>query len=172
MVPILETPRLSMRPRTEADIDVCVAMDADIEVRRYITPEFRDNFDATRYRDALGVRIGVDAGQGFGWWMLRTRGNDSVVVGMALLIPLALVGPEIEIGWRSPRSAWGHGYATEAAAGIVQYARDQLGLREIIACIDPENRKSIRVASKLGFVQDGRKKAYGTEFDCYRLRLE
>jgi RimJ/RimL family protein N-acetyltransferase len=99
------------------------------------------------------------------------RLDDNAFLGMALLIPLALEGPEIEIGWRLPRSAWGNGYATEAASRIVRYARDEVGLNEIIACIDPENERSVRVANKLGFLPDGRKRAYGTEFDCYRLRL-
>ncbi|KRR23971.1 GNAT family N-acetyltransferase [Bradyrhizobium retamae] len=159
-----------MRPRSAADIDSYVAMDRDIEVRRFITPEFRDNFDVTRYQDSLRERLAFDPGKGLGWWTLR-RSDDGSFLGMALLIPLALEGPEIEIGWRLPRAAWGSGYATEAAFRVVQYASDELGLEEIIACINPENERSVRVANKLGFLPDGRKKAYGTEFDCYRLRL-
>jgi RimJ/RimL family protein N-acetyltransferase len=169
---MLQTPRLELRPRTEADLEDCVAMDADIEVRRFITPDFRDNFDATRYRDSQRPLMSVDAGQGLGWWTLRRRGDDSLFVGMVLLIPLALQGPEIEIGWRLPRSAWGNGYATGAASRIVRYAGDELALTGIIACIDPDNHRSIRVAIKLGFRRDGRKQAYGTEFDCYRLGLD
>ena len=170
MVPILETPRLWLRPRTAADLDMCVAMDSDIEVRRLITPDFRDNFEITEYEHSLRRRVAIDPGQGLGWWTIRSRVDDSFL-GMALLIPVALEGPEIEIGWRLPRSAWGNGYATEASLRIVQYASDEVGLKDIIACINPANRKSMRVANKLGFILDGRKKVYGTEFDCYRLRL-
>jgi RimJ/RimL family protein N-acetyltransferase len=172
MVPTLETPRLCMRPRTVTDIEACVAMDSDIEVRRFVTPEFRDNFDVTRYQNSLRERVALDPGRGLGWWALYSRFDDKMFLGMALLIPLALEGPEIEIGWRLPRSAWGNGYAAEAAFRIVQYARDETGLKEIIACINPENHGSIRIANKLNFLLDGRKKAYGTEFDCYRLRLD
>ncbi|WP_346658041.1 GNAT family N-acetyltransferase [Bradyrhizobium sp. 157] len=172
MVPTLETPRLCMRPRAAADVDAYVAMDKDIEVRRFITPDFRDNFDVNRYQASLRTRLAVDPGKGLGWWTLRNRFDDNSFLGMALLIPLALEGPEIEIGWRLPRSAWGNGYATEAALRVVQYARDEVGLKEIIACINPENERSVRVANKLGFRPDGRKRAYGTEFDCYRLRLD
>jgi RimJ/RimL family protein N-acetyltransferase len=160
-----------MRPWTAADVADCVAMDSDIEVRRFLTPEFRDNFDIRAYQDQVRARVAIDPGQGFGWWILRSRVDDRFL-GMALLIPLALEGPEIEIGWRLPRSAWGNGYATEAGSHIVQYVKDEVGLKEIIACIDPENRRSIRVANKLGFFPDGRKQAYGTEFDCYRLRFD
>jgi RimJ/RimL family protein N-acetyltransferase len=172
MVPMLETPRLCLRPRTAADIDALVAMDTDIEVRRFITPDFRDNFDVAQYQELLRKRLAVDPGQGLGWWTIRSKGDDNLFLGMALLIPLALEGPEIEIGWRIPRSAWGHGYATEAAFRIIRYARDEIALKTIIACINPDNHRSIRVVNKLGFVVDGRKAAYGTEFDCYRLRLD
>lgn len=169
---MLETSRLYMRPRTAADVDACVAMDSDIEVRRFITPEFRDNFDITTYRKFLQERVAIDPGQGLGWWTLRSRFNDQTFLGMALLIPLALEGPEIEVGWRLPRSAWGNGYAAEAIVRILQYARDELGLKEIIACINPENHRSVRLANKLRFLLDGRKMAYGTEFDCYRLQMK
>ena len=50
--------------------------------------------------------------------------------------------------------------------------RQHTTTKEIIACINPENLRSIRIASKLGFLLGGRKKAYGTEFDCYRLRMD
>jgi RimJ/RimL family protein N-acetyltransferase len=53
MVPALETPRLSMRPPAAADVDAYVAMDSDVEVRRFITPDFRDNFDVDRHRHSL-----------------------------------------------------------------------------------------------------------------------
>jgi RimJ/RimL family protein N-acetyltransferase len=147
-------------------------MDSDIEVRRFITDDFRDNFDPERYASALQQRISIDAGQGLGWWTLRSLADEQEFLGMALLIPLALEGPDIEIGWRLPRHAWGKGYATEAANAIVQYARTRVGVTEIIACINPDNLSSIRVASKLGFILDGRKRAYGTEFDCYRLLMD
>ena len=146
-------------------------MDRDIEVRRFITPDFRDNFDVTRDEGSLRGQMGLDPGRGLGWWTLRSRADETTFLGMALLVPPGLKGPEIEIGWRLPRNAWGNGYATEAASRVIRHARDEIGLEEIVACINPENDKSIRVARKLGFLRDGRKTAYGTEFDCYRLRL-
>ena len=49
------------------------------------------------------------------------------------------------------RTAWqGRGLATEAAAACREHARDVLGLKRLIAIIDPRNRPSQRVAEKLG----------------------
>lgn len=169
MLPSLETPRFALEPRTLADVEACVAMDSDIEVRRYITPTFRDHFDADTYRVALAERIGRGAGPGLGTWTIRPRTDRASFLGMVLLIPVALTGPDIEIGWRLPRSSWGQGMATEAATRVLRYAFETLALAEVIALIDPENRRSIRVGQRLGFLASGRMSAYGTEFDRYRL---
>lgn len=58
--------------------------------------------------------------------------------------------PEVELGYRLRRSAWGQGYATEAALAVRDFAFTNLGIRRLIAMIDPGNRPSIRVAEKLG----------------------
>jgi len=58
--------------------------------------------------------------------------------------------PEVEIGYRLARTAWGKGYATEAALAVRDYAFTTLGLKRLIAIIDPSNTASIRVAQKLG----------------------
>jgi RimJ/RimL family protein N-acetyltransferase len=62
-----------------------------------------------------------------------------------------LHGPEIEIGWRLIRRAWGRGYATEAARPVLHHALGTLRLPQVIADIDPENTASVGVARKLGF---------------------
>jgi RimJ/RimL family protein N-acetyltransferase len=58
--------------------------------------------------------------------------------------------PEIEIGYRLERAAWGNGYATEAACAVRDYAFAILQIPRLIALIDPANVASIRVAEKIG----------------------
>ncbi len=48
------------------------------------------------------------------------------------------------------RSAWGKGYATEAASAVRDFAFGMLGIKRRIAMIDPANLASIRVATKIG----------------------
>ena len=67
-----------------------------------------------------------------------------------LLAPLDLHGPDIEIGWRLKRAAWGFGYATEAARPVLDHAFGMLRLAEVVADIDPANTASAGVARKLG----------------------
>ena len=58
--------------------------------------------------------------------------------------------PEIEIGYRLVRKFWGSGYATEAAIAIRDYAFTDLRVDRLVALIEPVNKRSIRVAEKLG----------------------
>jgi len=58
--------------------------------------------------------------------------------------------PEIEIGYRLARNAWGNGFATESARAVRDFAFCSLGIQRIIAIIDPSNIASIHVAEKIG----------------------
>jgi RimJ/RimL family protein N-acetyltransferase len=48
---------------------------------------------------------------------------------------------------------WGHGYATEAARGVLTHAAD-LGLRRVYSLIAPENERSRAVARRLGMSRE------------------
>jgi RimJ/RimL family protein N-acetyltransferase len=71
------------------------------------------------------------------------------------LIEDQLPASEIEIGYFLKRSAWGNGYATEAAERILRFAFEDSPLGEVVAVIDPRNQSSRRVLEKIGFVSTG-----------------
>ena len=88
---------------------------------------------------------------GFGPYAVVNR-NSREVIGYCGLSFFPDVGgqPEVEIGYRFARVAWGRGYATEAALAVRNWAFQTLCLKRLIALIDPDNTASIRVAKKLG----------------------
>jgi len=55
-----------------------------------------------------------------------------------------------EIGWIISKEHWGKGYATEAARAMIDFARNELKLKRIIAHCDSENVASYKVMEKLG----------------------
>jgi RimJ/RimL family protein N-acetyltransferase len=151
VLPSFETPRLTLRPRTMADLEDCLAMDRDPEVTRHVAGPWADPAAHRRFVEA---RITAAYPEGMGYWTVRGRAAGAPFLGWVLLIPLDGEGPEIEIGWRFNRSAWGQGYATEAAAPVLAHARDTLGIT-VVADIHPDNAASMRVAEKIGLRRIG-----------------
>ncbi len=94
----------------------------------------------------------------FGAVSLELRGSDRLTLGYAL-------GP----------TCWGKGYATEAAAAVVDAAFSLTAAAEIDASVRVENGASRRVLEKIGmsFVSRGRQgaPARGGLFECDRFRL-
>jgi RimJ/RimL family protein N-acetyltransferase len=88
---------------------------------------------------------------GFGPFAVLEKHSRSVIGYCGLFYFPDIDGqPEVEIGYRLARSAWGKGYATEAAGAVRDFAFQTLGIQRLIALIDPCNVASIRVAAKLG----------------------
>ena len=61
----------------------------------------------------------------------------------------------IEIGYIFDNTAWGHGYAQEAARACVELAFAQFGLDRLYATVCPENTASVRVAERIGMRKTG-----------------
>ncbi len=57
----------------------------------------------------------------------------------------------IEVAYSFARAAWGKGYAGELVAFCLDHARDQLGLREVVAFSHADNAGSRRVLKRAGF---------------------
>jgi RimJ/RimL family protein N-acetyltransferase len=49
--------------------------------------------------------------------------------------------------------AWGHGYAREAAAALIDHLRHDWGARSVRATVDTRNRRSIALLESLGFLR-------------------
>ena len=146
MLPTFTTERLLLRARSLADTAVCLAMDREPEMTRFVDGPWDD---PAGHRAFIEARTRGPYPEGLGYWTVLRRA-DEAFLGWILLIPRDAEGPEVEIGWRLIRAAWGKGYATEAALPILRHGFATLGLPDIIADIDERNLASIRVAEKLG----------------------
>jgi ribosomal-protein-alanine N-acetyltransferase len=60
----------------------------------------------------------------------------------------------IEIGYKIEPRFRGRGYATEAAAQLLQWA-DERGVHHFIASCAPDNKASLAIIRKLGFAETG-----------------
>lgn len=147
--PRFRTARLLLRPRTPADTEACLAMDREPEVTRFIDGPWNvpSGGEEAGHRAFIEARTRGPWPPGLGYWVVEAA---SEFLGWVLLIPEDGEGPEIEIGWRLRRAAWGRGYATEAAAALLSHAFATPGLPRIVAGIAPDNAASLSVARKLG----------------------
>ncbi len=146
---MLDTRRLRLRRLCAADETLCVALDGDPEVMRYIgsrggTPEEI----VARVRDRIAADLGA-----LGWWLIEDKAGGAFH-GVAALLRMP-EGDDIELAYRLARASWGGGRATEAATALVSYAFDQVGLPRLVAVTFPENLASRHVLEKVGFVHDG-----------------
>ncbi len=143
----LETERLVLRPRTTGDLGACVEMDADAEVVRYIPVAWDGPQEHAAF---LRERIGRVYPPGLGYWAVVAKSDPAGFLGWVHLLPVDDDAAAAEIGWRLKRSAWGHGYATEAARAVLAHAFGTVGCARVVAATHADNVRSKKVVERLG----------------------
>jgi len=169
LLPVFDTGRLWLRPRTMADLEACLAMDRDPQVTRHIAGPWDD---PVKHREFVEYRITRAYPRGLGYWSIFEAGAPERFIGWVLLIPDHGAGPEVEIGWRLVRDAWGRGIASEAARTVMRHAFETVRLPRIVADIAAENAASRRVAEKLGMRRVGEVDSDGKRYVRYRVVRE
>ena len=148
MMLILETKRLTLRHLQPDDLDALSALYRDPEIRRFF-PEGMLTLDETR-EELEWHQNGHPQHPELGLWATIHK-ESGQFIGRCGLLPWQIDGvDEVEIAYLIDKSSWRRGYGTEAAQGILDYARATLGLSRLVCLIDEENTASIRVAEKIG----------------------
>lgn len=151
MNPELRTERLLLRSWRPEDREPFADLNADAQVMEHF-PSTLTRADSDAFVDRIEQHFDE---HGFGPWAVEAEGS---FVGFAgLLIPRfhaswmdAREQPVVEVGWRLRRSAWGHGYATEAALASLRYAFAILGRREVVSFTVVGNGRSRAVMERVG----------------------
>jgi RimJ/RimL family protein N-acetyltransferase len=145
----LETDRLVIRPWSHEEAARLLDIQSRIDVVKWLGDGepvlMRDLEEAHARIDRYALRSTEPP---LGFWAIEVR-ETGRVAGTVLLSPLPNGDGEVEIGWHLHPDSWGQGYATEAAAAVVQYALDA-GLPELYAITHTTNEPSQRVCLRLG----------------------
>jgi RimJ/RimL family protein N-acetyltransferase len=150
--PTLHAPRLRLRPFAEADADALFAVHSSAHVLRYWdSPPWTERARAHRFI-AICRQI---AEEGSGARLAMDRAADGAFLGWCGLTRWNPVYRSASLGYVLDDAAWGHGYATEAASALLQWAFETLDLNRVQAETDTRNVASARVLEKLGFVREG-----------------
>jgi [ribosomal protein S5]-alanine N-acetyltransferase len=145
---VLETGRLILRQLTEEDAEFIVELLNDPAFLRFIGDRnVRTIEDARRY--ILTGPTAMYARHGIGLLLVEMK-DSSTPIGICGLIKRDTL-EDIDVGFAFLPVYRGHGYAREATAAVLDHGRNTLGLRRIVAIVNPENVVSARLLHDLGF---------------------
>ena len=155
----LETERLELRSATLADAPNLQALFSNPEVLRYLPP--RPAITLEQAEQAIERRMKMEAELGYAPFIIVKKDGDEFI-GSGGVVPVK-DAPDVEIAYHFLPSAWGKGYATEAATTILAFGFESVGLKEIIGLAFPDNVASWRVLERVGMRYVGTATYYAIE---------
>jgi RimJ/RimL family protein N-acetyltransferase len=145
---VLETPRLALRHLAEADAPFIVRLLNDPAFLRFIGDRgVRTEADARAYLVAGPIDSYHRHGHGLYAATLRDSGE---AIGMCGLVQRDFLD-EPDLGFALLPEYRAAGYTWEASVGVIDHARDHLGLTRLLAITSLDNVASISLLEKLGF---------------------
>ena len=111
-----------------------------------------------------GLREGPPPGSADQQWLnfVVRRTGDGVVLGR---VEATVYGEWAEIAYLFDPGVWGHGYATEAVQWLIDYLATALDVTEVWAAILHTNARSIRLAQRVGLVEQPNPTRVPASFD-------
>ena len=135
------------RRLTSSDLDVMIEMKTDDQMMRYTSfgraqsvEDIKKNLNKCIDDESKDHPLGVwgtelkSSGDFLGWFMLKKERH-----------------PFAELGYMIRKKYWGKGLTTKSVQLLLDYGFS-INLQKICAVTDPENKASIRVLEKTGFL--------------------
>ncbi|UXI70067.1 GNAT family N-acetyltransferase [Tahibacter amnicola] len=167
---VLHTERLTLRHLDESDADFIFELVTDPAWLRYIGDKgVRNRDDACAY-----IRNGpmaMIAAKGFGLYCVTSR-DTGEALGICGLIKRDTLA-DVDLGFAFLPRYRAMGFAREAAAATLVHAREDIGLRRLVAIVSPQNSASASLLCKIGFSFETRTRlsAGDHDVDLYGITL-
>jgi ribosomal-protein-alanine N-acetyltransferase len=140
---------LLRRPRLDDASNIFERYAGDLEVTRFLAwprhQSIRDTDAFLQFSEQDWERWPA------GPYLIESRQSGELLGGTGLGFRTPT---EAVTGYVLARDAWGHGYATEALAAVIEVA-DSLGVVTLSALCHAQHSTSQRVLEKCGFTRDG-----------------
>ena len=149
----LETDRLVIRPFLHKDL--------------VLFTEFLLDQNATKYLTFTKDQLTIDGAKLLFNAVIDSYSTDNPIFALAITLKkdVQFIGScgfspiddekTVESYYSLLPKYWGIGYVTEALKKIIEYAFDHLGIKKIVAYVNPENTRSLNVAKKVGMKCQG-----------------
>ncbi len=156
---ILETERLTLREIVESDAEFMLDLLNQPSFIKYIgdrnvrTPEQAREFIESRYRKSY-------RDNGFGLYAVELKSEAASeeipnrVVGICGFVKRDSL-PDADIGFAFLPQFEKRGFAFESASAVMNYGREVLGLKRVVAITTQDNESSGRLLEKIGFKFEG-----------------
>lgn len=159
---VIETPRLRLRPWSEADATALFELARDPRIGMLCGWKPYELIDDAH--EALSTILAAPDS-----YAVTLASTGELVGSIALRIDTGSPGASVaDIGYWIGAPYWGNGYATEAGDAIIDRARE-LGVKTIVLTYFDGNGASQRVSEKLGFAWRSREE--GVEYPLIGKRL-
>ena len=165
--PTTETPRLYLRGFQKEDARFAAGIWNDAEMGEYLPDEAMEELDE-EYLHQL-EQLGEDEEC---CYLIAEDKQSGERIGTCSFLPKDGV---YDLAYCVHKPVWGRGYAAEMAKGMAEYARSSKA-KAVTIWVTEGNNASVRVAQKLGCVQDGKssyqKRGTDKTYTDYRYFLQ
>lgn len=141
---VMETERCYLRELTSSDADALYEIFSNPEVQRYLQEK-----TGTKEEEEEKLSAYINTAYpffGYGFWGVFCK-ESGVLIGKAGFQEGSM---PLEAGYVLKPSVWGRGLATEVLAALLNYAKEELDVSDVIVKIREGNAASLRVAEKCG----------------------
>ncbi len=148
--PVIETPRLLLRPYCMTDARSWLRIEKDPTIASSLHWPHRDAHQALEHLRDRTHHTTVAHVDDF---LVLAMELDGAVIG-DVSMHLRDAAPDtrgVEAGWLQLADYRGRGYATEAVAALLEFAFDTVHAHWVSAVIDKQNLRSRSLAQRLGF---------------------
>lgn len=149
---IIESERIYYRAFTTNDAKLIFELDSNPLVHRYLgNKPLKTMVEAQSVIDLL---LDQYENHGIGRWAMIDKATGSFIGWNGLKFVTEEINGRsnyYDLGYRLLPEFWGKGFATEGARTWLNYAKDELQLKELFAAAHVDNIASNRIIQNLGF---------------------
>lgn len=167
---ILETPRLILREATIADAEFMLALLNSPGWLKYIGDRnVHTTTEAATYLENGAIKSYRE--NRFGLYTVVEKTSQKCIGSCGFIKRPELELPDL--GFAFLPDYLGKGYGYEAANACINFAKNNLKIKELLAIVNPENEPSNGLLVKLGFELLKKEVVYknGTELNIYKIEI-